>query len=341
MFTISQSPSITLRVLVSGVGGDTGQGVVKSLLKSKFNLEVYGMCIKAESPFLYKVNRGILSPMVSDPDYIPFLIETIKKYNIDLFVPTVDSEILLIALNRERIESETNSKVLVGNPEHTAIANDKYSTAVFLEEIGVKHPKTVLAIDSQGVNDLISGGLPVVVKPRIGNGSVGVLTASSALELKPYLGKESYIVQEWLDPLGGEYTTGIYSSRSTPTKAKCTLLRELKNGSTYIAKRVIDNKLDGPLEKIASILDIPYLNIQSMNVNGTLSVFELNPRLSGTTSMVSRVFNPVDLYIDEVMLGRSPNFRVDTQEFVAMRYFEEHYEPVTRVNNAKSSGHTS
>ena len=341
MVQLIENSSSKLRILVSGVGGDTGQGVVKSLQKSDLNIEVFGMCIKAESPFLYKVDHGLVAPKSADPDYIPFLIKTIKKYSIDLFVPTIDSEIPLIALNRDRIEAETESRVLVGNSDHVAIANDKLSTAVFLEEIGVKHPRTVLASDSQGVNNLLLGGYPVVVKPRSGNGSIGVRNVSSPDELLPFLGKESYIVQEWLDPQGGEYTTGIYTSRHTPNKAKCTLLRELKNGSTFIATRVIDDSLDGPLEHIAGILDVPYLNIQSMCVNGELSVFELNPRLSGTTAIVSRVFNPVELFIREVILGQSPNFNVDTEAFIAMRYLEEHYEAVQRVNNTRLSGLTS
>ena len=79
MVQLIENSSSKLRILVSGVGGDTGQGVVKSLQKSDLNIEVFGMCIKAESPFLYKVDHGLVAPKSADPDYIPFLIKTIKK----------------------------------------------------------------------------------------------------------------------------------------------------------------------------------------------------------------------------------------------------------------------
>jgi carbamoyl-phosphate synthase large subunit len=327
-----------IRILISGLGGDTGQGVVKALKNSNLPVEIFGMCIRAESPFLYQVDYGLISPKSASPEYIPFLIQTIIKNSIDLFIPTVDSEILLISRNKNRIESETNSKIFIGNADHIAIANDKYLTALYLEEIGVMHPKTVLANDSKGVNELFRCGFPIVVKPRIGNGSVGVLTAASLTELESYLGREDLVFQEWLDPSGGEITTGMYTSQATGDNLRCSLLRELRNGSTFIATRIIDDSLERPLQKIASKMDIPYINIQSMRLDAGLSVFEINPRLSGTTAIVSRVFNPVELYIREVILGESASLAINDETFVAMRYLEEHYETVERVNQFKLLG---
>jgi carbamoyl-phosphate synthase large subunit len=330
-----------IKILVSGVGGDTGQGVVKSLRKSGLSMEINGMCIRAESPFLFQVDRGLISPRSASTEYIPFLINALNKYSIDLFIPTVDSEILLVSRNRARIESETKSKVFIGDPDNIMIASDKYLTALFLEKIGVRHPETVLASDTKGINELLKRGQAVVVKPRSGNGSRGVFTATKLTELETYLGREDFVVQEWLDPVGGEYTTGIYSSQTRREYLKCTLLRELRNGSTYIATRVIDGELENPLQKIAEEMDVPYINVQSMKVNGCLSIFEVNPRLSGTTAIVSRVFNPLEMYLREVFLGESPPLATSDEVFVAMRYFEEHYEPVDRVNDTRRSGLTN
>ena len=85
-------------------------------------------------------------------------------------------------------------------------------------------------------------------------------------------------------------------------------------------------EMDAPgTERIARALGMKYLNIQSMRRGDELVPFEFNGRLSGTTAMVSRVFNAPEMFIRERILGERIA-RVDNPvRFVAMRYYEEVY----------------
>jgi carbamoyl-phosphate synthase large subunit len=312
-----------IRVLVSGAGGDAGQGVIKALQQSTMNFETYATCIRAESPWLYRVERGFIAPPSASSEYVPFIISLIKSFEIDLYIPTVDSEILKIAQQRERIQSESGSRVFVGKSSAVAIAADKLATANFLQNSGLPHPETALASDEEHVADLFQKHGKLILKPRAGHGSQGVQQLNVSDELEFEWRTEQYVVQEWLDPSQGEFTSGIYLGRDGEVKGACTFLRELRHGSTHIATRIINSSLENPLIDIAVGLGLPYLNIQSMRREDTLIPFEFNARLSGSTAIVSKVFNPVEMYVREWIGQEQIEVSRNVEQFVAMRYLEE------------------
>ena len=93
-----------IRVLISGVGGDVAQGVIKCLDKTDLDLEIYKISATINSSWLYKDEKSFLSPKIYDDGYIAYLIKFIKKNSIDIFFPCIDLEIPLIAKNKKYIE---------------------------------------------------------------------------------------------------------------------------------------------------------------------------------------------------------------------------------------------
>jgi carbamoyl-phosphate synthase large subunit len=139
-------------------------------------------------------------------------------------------------------------------------------------------------------------------------------------------------MQEWLNPELGEYTSGLYLGDDGEIKGVCTFRRTLKGGSTYIAERIVDPVLEQPLVSIAQTLGMKYLNIQSMLRGNELVPFEFNGRLSGTTAMVSKVFNAPEMFIRERIMGEKLQKVINQSLFVAMRYYEEIYASHEEVN---------
>ena len=92
-----------IKVLVSGVGGDVAQGIIKALESSALNIDIYKTCISSTSSWLYKDEKSYIVPLSSSSQYIPTLLSIINKYNIDVFIPAVDSEIpVLFRAKRSR-----------------------------------------------------------------------------------------------------------------------------------------------------------------------------------------------------------------------------------------------
>lgn len=329
-----------VKVLVSGAGGDVGQGVLKALAASSLDIDPYTTCISPHSSWLHMGVRSFIAPLSASEDYVAYLIRLILRFGIQVFFPTVDGEITKIAHEKARIEKETGALVFVDAMDKVAVCDDKLATAEFLKAHGFPYPASTVA-DGQSARDLAARlGYPLIVKKRSGKGSQDVFQVHDATELDRRLGDTAFMAQEWLDPANGEYTSGIYLGDDGEVKGMCTFRRKLKGGSTYIAERIIDPDLEQPLEDIARTLGMKYLNIQSMLRGDTLVPFEFNGRLSGTTAMVSRVFNAPEMFIRERLLCERLQ-RVDNPlRFVGMRYYEEAYASPEEIDAllARSTG---
>ncbi len=317
---------MAIKVLVSGAGGDVGQGVLKALAASSLDIEAHTTCIGPHSSWLYQPGvNSFIAPLSAAEDYVPFLIRLIRRHGIQVFFPTVDGEITKIAREKARIEGETGCLVFVDGEDKVAVSDDKFNTAEFLRGHGFAYPASAIAVGPQAHALADRLGFPLIVKKRSGKGSQDVFLVRDSAELERRLGDPSFVVQEWLDPEQGEYTSGLYLGDDGEIKGVCTFRRQLKGGSTYIAERIIDPALEQPLERIARTLGMKYLNIQSMRRGDELVPFEFNGRLSGTTAMVSRVFNAPEMFIRERLLGERLARVDNTTRFVAMRYYEEVY----------------
>lgn len=324
---------MTIKVLISGAGGDVGQGVLKALAASSLDIALYATCISAHSAWLHAADiHGFIAPPSADPGYVDYLIRLIHRLGIQAYFPTVDSEIVKIAQAKARIESETGAVVFVDDPERVSICDDKFQTAEFLRGKGFAYPASFVASDPAAREWVAKLGYPVMAKKRSGKGGQHVHVAHNEAELAPYLGDADFVVQEWLDPAAGEYTSGLYLGDDGQVKGACTFLRQLKGGSTFIAERIIDPVLEAPLEEMARALGMKYLNVQSMRRGRQLVPFEFNGRLSGSTAMVARLFNAPEMFLRERLLGEQL-VRVDNPErFVAMRYYEEIYATPDQVD---------
>lgn len=313
------------RVLISGMGGDVALGVVKALRQSELHTYLLGMCVSNHSAGLHFVDHAIISPPVSSPKYIDFLIEVLKRFKVDVYFPTIDSEMLLIANNKNLIEEFTGAKVFVGDLKAVEISTDKLKTAEFLREFDHAYPATI-AVDDPNVDEFLSSqNFPLIAKSRTGRGSTEVTILRNREEFETVANKSNFILQEFLDPKQGEFTSGFYLGNNGEVLGSCTFKRKLKNGSTVFAKRVIEPLLEEQLENIAKTLGMKYLNIQSMLVGNKLVPFEFNGRLSGTTSMVSRIFNAPEMFIREALLGEELKRVHNVEIFTSIRYFEELY----------------
>jgi len=306
-----------IKILVSGVGGDVAQGVIKCLQESSLRTQIYKIGHSAEESWLHRDELSFLSPPVSADGYSDYLLSFIKKYKVDIFIPCIDSEILKISRISSLITKETGCKVIVGEIEKILICEDKYQTFKFLKNNGFCFPQTYLSTDREYKD------FPYILKSRVGAGSKDVSEVQSKKELRNRGFGTAHILQEKLN--GDEYTAGVYLGNDKEIKGVCIFKRKLKCGSTNFAERIIDADMEYYVSSIAKKLGLNYVNIQFKLKGGVPCPFEFNGRFSGTTGMIGKVFNAPEAWIRENLLDEHVPPCTDNQKFYVMRYAEEIY----------------
>jgi carbamoyl-phosphate synthase large subunit len=323
-----------INVLVDGVGGDVGQGVLKALMNSTLNLELFASCISNKSSWLYKIENSFIFPLVSDENFVDFLIDFINNYEIDVYFPTVDSTLLKISKYKEFIENETGVKIFTDNLEKIKICDDKYLTNKFLIENKFSAPKTI-SMDDLNLNEfLLKNKYPLILKTKSGNGAKNILKVNSYEELKPFIGYSSWLLQEFLN-IDYEITSGIYIGKDKEVKGIYILKRTLRSGSTHHAERIIDENLEKHLIDIAKKMDMQYLNIQAVYDNKKLLPFEFNGRLSGTTGAMRQIFNVPEMFIKEYILKEYITPNKNKEKIFFTRYNEEIIYTQSDIDNLK------
>lgn len=312
-----------INVLVDGAGGDVGQGVLKSLLDSELNINLHASCISNSSSWLYKIPNSFIFPYVDEKDFIDYLIAFILKYKIDIYFPTIDSSLVKISNNKEKIESKTNVKIFIDNPKKISICDDKFKTITFLNENNFNSPLSIgLGSRTEIESFLDENPFPLILKSKSGNGAKEVKEVNSLNEVLPYISNTQWMLQEKLD-INHEITSGIYIGDDEEIKSIYILKRELKAGSTYKAFRVFDKELENELIQIAKQMNMKYINIQAVYKDKKLYPFEFNGRMSGTTGAMRSIFNVAENFIKEVVFKEHIPVCTNKEPLYLARYYEE------------------
>ena len=139
---------------------------------------------------------------MKDPQYIQQLVDICIADKIDLVMPTIDTDLLVLSRNVNAFE-KVGTRVLISKPDKILICRDKNNTGNFFESCGLKAPRTY--------NDykIYPGPYPCFIKPKDGSSSINAFKAEDEEELAVYAGQvEDYIIQPFVS--GREYTIDIF-----------------------------------------------------------------------------------------------------------------------------------
>lgn len=244
-------------------------------------------------------DQTVVSPLIYDENYIPFLLNYCKENDIHILLSLFDIDLLMLAKHKHKFE-ENGTKVIVSDQEFVEVCNDKWKTYCFLKENGFHTPKTYQSlIDVQ--NALACGEIsfPVVVKPRFGCGSISVAIAYDMDDLR-YLHKkgtnevnqsylkyesqsvaEKLVFQECLE--GQEYGADVINDLQGSHCA--TIIRKkiaMRSGETDIAELVDDPIIHAALDRLGLVTGhIGNLDCDIFLVDGIPYVLEMNARFGG------------------------------------------------------------
>lgn len=261
--------------------------------------KVFAADVDPTAPALQEADMGLVVPAVTEPAYIPTLMEVCSRNTIGLVVPLNDYELPILAAHRTEFAS-AGVRVVVSEPDIVETCLDKLATVRFCRENGIATPVTTTAREVLEAGGIRQFNYPVVVKPRWGSGSVGMEVVNDPSELDAILhlvgrnvagslsvaqGEVSWvdgvIVQEFIE--GVEYGLDVVNDlegRYTATLARRKLL--MRSGETDRATTVCDQRLARFGERLGKLLGhVGNLDCDVIEQHGVFYCLDLNPRFGG------------------------------------------------------------
>ena len=193
-----------LHILVTGVGRrvELMQAFRQAALKLDINLKLYGADMAGTAPALAYCDYTRKVCAMRDSQYISQLIDICVADKIDLLMPTIDTDLLILSQNIKKFKN-IGTKVLVSEPDKILICRDKNNTGIFFESCGLKAPKTY-----NNYKEYL-GPYPCFIKPKDGSSSINAFRVEDEKELMVYAGQvEDYIIQPFVS--GREFTIDIF-----------------------------------------------------------------------------------------------------------------------------------
>lgn len=192
------------RILFTGVGRrvELIQAFRQSAFRLGVTLKVYGADTRSDAPALAYCDYHRPVCGMKDEGYIAQLVAICSDDAIDLLIPTIDTDLQVLANALSEFEA-VGTRVLVSGPEMIAKCRDKNVTAEFFRICGLLAPKTVNSVDDY------DGPFPCFVKPKDGSSSIGAHRADDIVDLRAFaLQLDEYVVQPFVK--GDEYTVDVF-----------------------------------------------------------------------------------------------------------------------------------
>lgn len=281
-------------VLVTGIGGNVGQGILRILRQRFPAMRLVGTDIGTCTAGHHFCDVFRQVPYSYEPGYAETMAALCRHEGVDLVIPSTDYEVYYLGLAADRLP-----RLLASPPDTALVFLDKLVTCARFKEFGLPFAESHLP-------SAYPGHLPeVIVKPREGRGSRGLFRNP----VDPCAFDDSYMVQALAS--GVEITTAFYVTRSHQLHGHITFARALSAGMTERCQvtRVYDAMLAPVLRGMVEYFDIRGpCNLQSIiTKDNTLVPFEVNCRYSGTSSIRSQLgFDDVTYGIEEYLFDREP-----------------------------------
>lgn len=280
-------------VLVTGVGGNVGQGVLRALRDTPHPLRLVGSNVVAACGGSHLCERVHVLPFAWDPGYVEGVQELCRDERVELVIPATDHETAVLAA--------ADGLPLVATSPARACATflDKWETAQQFVALDLPFARSVLPSQWRGQFER------TVVKPRRGRGSRDVWVDVD----DPGSFDESFVVQE--RAVGREVTVAWYTGRRGGVHGFIALERRLDSGTTIACEvtRDLDSQLSPLLDTLSESMRLAgSCNLQMIvTEDRELVPFEVNCRLSGTTSIRARLgFPDARWTVEEWLLGLHP-----------------------------------
>ena len=154
----------TCRILFSCVGRRVA--MVEAFRRSCERLGLRSHFVGTDSsPYaagLYRCDQSVILPPNRDKSYLPRLLDVCRRERIDLLIPLIDPELLVLAGHQEEF-AQVGTTLCLSSARVVRICRDKVRTCRALTAAGVDTPRLFR------YEDIRDSDLPLFMKPRAGS----------------------------------------------------------------------------------------------------------------------------------------------------------------------------
>lgn len=233
------------------------------------------------APALYLADVAVQVPRVRDANYIPRLLELVQEHQVKLLVPTIDTELQVLADHAPDFQA-LGCRVHISSPEFVRITGDKWLTMSAFAGEGISVPASWLPENLPPAHKLPER---LFLKPRDGSASQHTYGIQKA-ELSATLPRvPNVIIQEEVS--GQEITIDAFISEDgraihyVPRWRIRTLGGESIQGVTISSEGPLGEFLSSALAAAGRLGARGAITLQAFDAPGGFKLSEINPRFGG------------------------------------------------------------
>lgn len=318
-------------VLVSGASGVVGYGALRALRAHPAGLRLIGTTIYAESVAPAFSDLFLLAPPTDRPEYLGWLLKTIRAHQIDLLIPGIEADLYQWTEHADEIRA-TGAVPVLNNPDLVRLCKDKWLFYQALEsaKVGCAIPSSLDADFDRLERQF---GLPLLLKPRRGFASKGIVRVADRQHFERYADQigPALMAQKLVGHDEAEFTTSAFCDGQGGLTALMTLRRRLATeGYTEKAEVVSSEPFLDPTQQLCALLKpLGPTNFQYRLCDEGVRLLEINPRVSSSTSIRTAFgYNECAMAVNFYLHGRLPE-QPKIRGGKAVRYAEDcvFYEP--------------
>ena len=317
-----------LTVAVTGVGAIIGQGIVRSLRATNHKVRIVGIDRNPRSPGTHMCDVFEAKPPEDETStkYLDFWERIVRAHRIALVLPGLELDMHF--LNRQRAWfGQIGTAVALNTAELIEQTGDKWTFGQLLASIGYPViPSTCPDSWQEAVESL--GPPPLLLKPRQGNGSRGIVKLEDALDFDYWKAKvrTPCMLQRIVGSDDQEYTVGVFGLGGGRYIGPLIFRRRLSAAGNTLEAEVIGRHdvLEAAVERLcAYFTPVGPTNLQFRLEGDTPYLLEINPRFSSSNSLRTAFgFNEAQMAIDYYLHGRQPDAPTVING-IAWRYTED------------------
>lgn len=243
-------------------------------------------------------------PRVTSSDYIDKLIDVCKNNHIGLVIPTIDTELQVLADNQKSFKNESIN-LIISNPELISACRDKRKTVSVYKALDIDQPKI---FDRKNIQ------FPCFCKPYDGSSGIGAYPIHTPEMLtKELLDNEKNMFMELVGSEYSEYTVDVYYDKQG--ELRCLVPRqriEVRGGEVskgMTRKNFVYDYLLPRLNKLTNGRGCVTVQVFANSSNKSIKALEINPRFGGGFPLSQAAgADYTDWLIREYLLNESIDF---------------------------------
>lgn len=280
------------------------------------------------------MDLGVEVPASGRDEYIPALLEIVRKNSIRLLVPLTDNDLAQLSKSRDEFAA-LGCTVMVGSEAAVGECMNKTRTAQLVRRAGLACVKSCTVKEFRK-----NPFFPCFAKPVSGSAGIGAAVIHEMSQLNGHCAKfgKEMLLQEYL--CGQEFTIDVYRTREK--KVVCAVPRQrlvVRSGEVEKGMTVRQQDLIDAVVHLAAFMGdiwgVFTCQCRRSTPGAPPKFFEINPRFGGGAPLAIAAGANLPLYVLQEVLGLPITAELGkfTDGLLMLRYDEAVFVPANNIES--------